>query len=191
MKYEDRKENDKAADYFSILLEEYPNDYSEYHKKAKFFLAVYHFKNGDENVLIDYIKDNHNSQNHLDAYKEMVFYYIDTQQIEKELNLYNEILLKYSNNPKILNMYAWRMAEIEINLEDALAKAQKAIHLMNDDPKRANIIDTEAEIFWKMKQYDNAIRTIDLAIQIDPQNQYYKDQREKFLDSKIAASVDL
>ena len=112
----------------------------------------------------------------------MIFYYVDTQQIEKELNLYKEILSKFSNNPKILNMYAWRMAEIEINLEDALAKAQKAIYLMNDDPKRANIIDTDAEIFWKMKQYDNAIKTIDLAIQLNPQNQYYKDQREKFLD---------
>ena len=77
------------------------------------------------------------------------------------------------------------MAEIETNLEDALIKVRKAVSLTADDPqKQANIIDTEAEVLWKLKRYDKAIETIDKSIFIDPENQYFKDQKSKFLESK-------
>ena len=61
MKYEDRKENDKAAEFYSILIKDYSDSSSEYYIKGKFFLASHEFIVGNENALRDYIADNPNS----------------------------------------------------------------------------------------------------------------------------------
>ena len=59
------------------------------------------------------------------------------------------------------------------------------MELSADDPNsQANIIDTEAEVLWKLKRFDAAIEAIERAIIIDGENQYFKDQKEKFIQSK-------
>ena len=189
MKYEDRKENDKAAEFYSILIKDYPNASSEYYQQGKFFLASHEFINGNENALKDYIAYNPESLFHFDAYRKMVYHYADTEQREKELTAYGEMLSIFPDDPNALNAYAWRMAEIETNLEDALIKAREAVVLTNDEPGRqANIIDTEAEVLWKMNRFDDAIESIERAISIEPENQYFRDQKEKFIKSKKTAS---
>jgi tetratricopeptide (TPR) repeat protein len=81
------------------------------------------------------------------------------------------------------------MAELEINLEDALIKVKRAVILSTANPSsQANIIDTEAEVLWKLKRFDEAIESIEKAIAIDGENQYFKDQKEKFIQSKKEAS---
>ena len=188
LKYEDRKENDKAAKFYSILINDYPDPSSEYYKQGKFFLASYEFINGNDNALKNYVIDSPDSTFHFDAYRKMVFYYADTEQRKKELAAYRDMLLLFPDDPSALNSYAWRMAEIETNLEDALEKVQKAVVITADDPNsQANIIDTEAEVLWKMNRFDDAIKAIQKAITIEPENQYFKDQKEKFLDSKKTA----
>ena len=184
MKYEDRKEDEKAAEYYSMLIKEYSEEESDYHVKGRFFLASHAFNNGDELALKKYIENNLNSKFQLMAYRKMIFHYVDSNQLEKELSVQRERIEKFPDDSNVLNSYAWRMAELEINLEDALVKVQKAIVLTINDPKQANIIDTEAEIFWKLKRFDEAIKSIDRAISMEPDNQYFKDQKEKFLESK-------
>jgi len=189
MKYEDRKENDKAAEFYSILIKDYSDSSSEYYIKGKFFLASHEFIIGNGNALRNYIADNPDSPFHFDAYRKMVYHYADTEQREKELFAYSEMLSIIPDNPDALNSYAWRMAEIETNLESALEKVRKAVVLTADDPQQqANIIDTEAEVLWKLKRYDEAIETIERAILIEPENQYFKDQKEKFIATKKTAS---
>ena len=69
-------------------------------------------------------------------------------------------------------------------MKDALEKVKWAVELTADTPPtQANIIDTEAEILWKLKRYDEAIEAIDRAINIDPDSDYFREQREKFLKS--------
>ena len=115
----------------------------------------------------------------------MVFHYANTEQKDKELKTYKEMLSMFPDDPTALNSYAWRMAEIEMNLEEALIKVKKAVQLSAGDPnQQSNIIDTEAEVLWKMKRFDEAIEAIEKAIIIKPENQYFKDQKEKFLLSK-------
>ena len=81
------------------------------------------------------------------------------------------------------------MAEIETNLEDALEKVRKAVVITANNPNsQANIIDTEAEVLWKMNRFDDAIKAIQKAITIEPENQYFKDQKEKFIETKKTAS---
>jgi len=189
IKYEDRKENDKAVEFYSILIKDYPDPSSEYYKKGKFFLASNEFINGNENALKDYVSNNPNSPFHFDAYRKIVYHYADTEQREKELSAYSEMLSIFPDDPSALNSYAWRMAEIETNLEDALIKVRTAVELTADNPNRqAGIIDTEAEVLWKLKRYDEAIEAIDRSLAIDPESQYYKDQKKKFIESKKTAS---
>jgi len=189
MKYEDRKENEKAAEFYSILIKDFPDNTSEYFKQGKFFLASQEFINGNEHSLKNYIVDNPDSPFHFDAYRKMVYHYANTEQREKELTTYQEMLSMFPDNPRALNSYAWRMAEIETNLEDALIKARIAIELSaNDVDRQAGIIDTEAEVLWKLKKYDEAIEAIDKAIIIDPENQYFRDQKEKFIESRKTVS---
>ena len=189
MKYEDRKENDKATKFYSILINDYPDPSSEYYKQGKFFLASHEFIGGNENALRNYVMDTPDSPFHFDAYRKMVYYYANTEQREKELSAYSEMLSLFPNDPGALNSYAWRMAEIEANLNDALIKVRKAIIITADDLSRqAGIIDTEAEVLWKMNRYDEAIEAIDRSLAIDPENQYFKDQKKKFIESKKTAS---
>ena len=184
-KYEDRKENNKAAEFYSILINNYPDLSSDLYQNGKFFLAAHEFTKGNEDALRDYVANNPDSPFHFDAYKKMVYHYANTEEREKELAAYGEMLSIFPDEPNALNSYAWRMAEIETNLEDALQKARKAVVLSSDDPDRqAGIIDTEAEVLWKMKRFEDAIDAIERAITIDPDNQYYQDQKEKFLESK-------
>ena len=66
---------------------------------------------------------------------------------------------------------------------------EEAVVLTADDPNRqAGIIDTEAEVLWKMGRFDEAIEAIERALAIDPKSQYYKNQKEKFIESRKAAS---
>jgi len=133
--------------------------------------------------------DSPDSPFHFDAYRKMVYHYANTEEREKELAAYQDMLSALPENPSALNSYAWRMAEIDTNLKDALLKARKAVVLTADDPVRqAGIIDTEAEVLWKMKRFEGAIEAIERAITIDPDNQYYQDQKEKFLESRKAES---
>ena len=151
LKYEDRKENDKAAKFYSILIKDYPDPSSEYYIKGKFFLASHEFKSGNDTALKVYVADNPDSPFHFDAYRKMVYHYADTEQREKELSAYSEMISIFSDVPSALNSYAWRMAENEVNLEHALEIAKQAVELTQDEPGRqANIIDTEAEVLWKM-----------------------------------------
>ena len=189
MKYEDRKENDKAIEFYSILIRDYPNPSSEYYKQGKFFLASHEFISGNENALRFYVSNNPDSPFCFDAYRKMVYHYANSEQREKELSTYSEMLSLFPDDPGALNSYAWRMAEIETNLEDALEKVRKAVVITADDPDRqAGIIDTEAEVLWKMNRFNEAIEAIERSISIDPENQYYKDQKKKFLESKRAES---
>ena len=108
---------------------------------------------------------------------------------EDELKVYAQMVSNFPADAGILNSYAWRMAEIETNLEDALIKAKRAVELSADNPNsQANIIDTEAEVLWKLNRFDEAINTIEKSIMIDGDNQYFKDQKEKFIQSKKEAS---
>jgi len=184
-KYEDRKDNDKAAKFYSMLIENFPNESSKFYNDGKFFLATHEFKNGNEKSLKNYIKKNPESEHIFDAYRKMTHHYANTKEIAKELAIFQEMLIAFPENASALNSYAWRMAEIDTNLEDALIKARKGVALTADNPKKqAGIIDTEAEVLWRLERYDEAIEVIERAISIEPENEYFKDQKEKFIESK-------
>ncbi len=189
MKYENRGDSDNAKEFYTILINEYPDLSSEYNQRGTYFLAEYAFENGNQMALNNYITSSPESPFIEDAYFTMVYHYADKEMREEELKVYTQMLADLPENTGVLNSYAWRMAEIEMNLNDALEKVQRAVVLSADNPNsQANIIDTEAEVLWKLKRFDEAIISIERSIAIDPENQYFRDQKEKFIQSKKEAS---
>ena len=103
---------------------------------------------------------------------------------EDEINTYIKYLYTLRTSYSFLNSYAWRMTELNKNLDDALIKANEALILINNTiPQYPNILDTKAEVLWKLGNVKEAVKIIQEAIDIDPSSEYYKAQREKFLNS--------
>ncbi len=182
-KYEDRNNIAKAEEFYKLLIENYSNDTSQFSMRAHYFIAFSKFINGDSDALNTYIDNNSKSEFVMQALWNQIRHYNDKENLDKLINVYNKAFILFPEDASFLNSYAWRMSELDYNLEDALLKARLAVKL-SDINTKAGIIDTEAEVLWKLERFDDAIEAIDRAINIDPQNQYYQDQKKKFLQSK-------
>ncbi len=95
--------------------------------------------------------------------------------------LYDALLPKRQDNAGFLNDYAWHFAEEGIHLNRALVAAKRAVLLSKNKP---GILDTLAEVYYKMGNRKRALETIEKAIIQKPASKYYKGQKEKFLEMK-------
>jgi len=115
----------------------------------------------------------------------LLFHYKQNKKIDDELYTYKKYMNTLNNSFQFLNSYAWRMTELNQNLDDALDKINVSLSLINQgDQAYPMVLDTKAEILWKLEKTSEAIQVIDQAILMDQENQYYKAQKEKFLNSK-------
>ena len=83
-----------------------------------------------------------------------------------------------------MNSFAWFCSQAKIGFDKALPIAQKAVEVSDRNP---GILDTLAELYYAMGQYDNAIEIGQEALATDPDDQYFKNQVQKFKDAKEAA----
>lgn len=77
----------------------------------------------------------------------------------------------------VYNNLAWEFALRKMYPEKTLEAALKAHGL---DPEDANIMDTVAEAYYAMGDYENAIRYEEEALRREPDNQFFAKQLEKF-----------
>lgn len=111
------------------------------------------------------------------AFEELVRYFKKTENYDSLVMIYKKVLPKKQDDVSFLNSFAWTMAEINKSLDEALEAAKKASTLSNEDPQ---ILDTLAEVYFKMGDLKSALKTIDKAIGKEPNDEYYKKQKEKF-----------
>ena len=95
---------------------------------------------------------------------------------QKAVELYDS---DYKYLPSLLNSFAWRMTQLEKKLDVALEKIDLALEYGED----IKILDTKAEVLWKLKRNDEAVKVIEKCILLDPKKKYYRDQKNKFLGS--------
>lgn len=88
----------------------------------------------------------------------------------------NEYIKDKQDNVYELNSYAWFWALEGKNLKSALAAANKAIELM---PESNFIWDTLAMVHWKLKNYEEAVKAQEKAIELNPNDPEYKERLEK------------
>ena len=183
-KYENKGDIDAAANLYTKLLQ-LGNLSTESFWKAKYIIAVQALSNGETNKLVEYAETYPESPFTKDAYLTLIRHFNVENNIDEEIKLYIFVITQYPSDPSILNMYAWRMSEIDKNLGHALEMASLAVTLTKSEPQtQANILDTKAEVLFKLKRYNEAINIISEALTIDPESMYFKSQKEKFMDAK-------
>ena len=146
--------------------------------------------NSDVTELQNYVINNLDSEYTSQAFRNIITIQRYSKDKEGEgaswLKYLNYIELKELGSAQFYNSFAWRMSELEQNLELALNKIRLGITMvaMDDSSTQAGYKDTKAEILWKMGRTEEAIKVIDECIKLQPDDQYFKDQRDKFLSSK-------
>lgn len=180
-KYLDRNQNQNAKKYYEDVL---LNGDGKQTLEATYRLAYLEYENTNFKPLIKFINEYPNSDFTYSALRSLIRYYKGQNNKIEELKYYEKLILSFPRNPQALNSYAWRMSELGMNLEKALNKVQLAVELTQNDPAvQANILDTEAELLWKLKKVEEAVIVINKAMRIDPENEYYQEQKNKFLES--------
>ncbi len=180
-KYEDKGDLENAVILYKELLKS--GDISrDSFLKAKYMIAVQSLTKGDESVLLNYLNLYPESPFIKDAFQTLIRHYASTENIDKEIKMQIQLITLFPNDASVLNGYAWRMSEIEKNLGHALEMASLAISLSDDPNTKANILDTKAEVLFKLKRYSEAIEVITEAIEINPESSYFKDQKQKFIE---------
>jgi uncharacterized Ntn-hydrolase superfamily protein len=78
-----------------------------------------------------------------------------------------------------LNALAWYCATSDMYLEESLQAAERASEL---EPENSGILDTLAEVLFRLGRNKEAIEVIDRALAIDPEDEYLQAQKKKFQD---------
>jgi len=185
-KYEDKKDLKSAVEVWESVAEAGLGDkvFVEYK-----LTELYGFINNDVLDLEYYIADNLNSEYAPYAFRSVISILRKKKEVESEADAWRRYInlmeLKKTYTPSLYNSFAWRMAELDINLDKALEKIRRALQMQtnNDSAAIAGYKDTEAEILWKMGNIDEAVKVIDECIALQPDDKYMKDQKEKFLQS--------
>ena len=88
-----------------------------------------------------------------------------------------EVLRRGDRDAGLLNGLAWSCAEHDLHLPDALKAAERAAAL---EPKSGDILDTLAEVHFRMGDVARALEVERRAAALDPKNPYLKGQIERF-----------
>lgn len=96
---------------------------------------------------------------------------------DARLDVFHKVLAAHPSNPDVLSEYAWYCAADGIELDKALAAAQKAADLKTDDAETLSVL---AEVSYKAGKRDEALKAIDRAIQLNGEESFYMEQKDKF-----------
>ena len=182
-KYSERG-NDSLATFLHNQILQSKNLPINIFYKSKFYLSLQALKKNDLSMLESYVNQYPDSPQLKDAINQLLGFYKINNAVDKELECFQKYINQLSNDPWFLNQFSWRMTELNQNLDFALEKINIALSIIGQNEKGiANIIDTKAEILWKMGKTSEAIEIINEAILYDPTNTYYQEQKNKFIQS--------
>ena len=185
LKYVDMGLDSFAVDLYNKVLKSKNLSSLMFHE-AKYYLSAYHLENKQSLPLEQYISTYYDSPFLKDAVNQLLDFLMLENLVDKEMKYFEKYIDIFSDDPWFLNKFSWRMTELEKKLEIALIKINAALIIVDNNTQGiANIIDTKAEVLWKLGRIDEAILAIDEAINLDPASQYYQNQKEKFLNSVI------
>ena len=86
--------------------------------------------------------------------------YESLNDYQKSDDLYNKALQLEPENALILNNYGYSLSERGVRLDEAIKMAQKALEI---DPTNGAYLDTMGWIYYKLGQYEEALRFIEEA----------------------------
>jgi len=158
------------------------------HSMAGLKMALFHSEESqDPETLVSFISNETNTKILPEAYSALRNFYRKTGEKASEADTYRRYVDFMSGVKKesrgLLNGYAWRMTQLDMNLENALERIDQAIDMFTDEdgPRdRAQIMDTKGEVLWKLGRIDDAVAVMDACIVLQPEDEYYQEQKAKF-----------
>ena len=152
-------------------------------------MALYQAReNNDPAPLIAFVEQETNTDVLPKALEALKDFYKRTKNKVAEADIYRRYVDLMSGMHKestsLLNGYAWRMTQLELNMENALERINQGIALLAADEsprEKAQIMDTKAEVLWKLGRIDEAVTVMDECITLQPEDKYYQEQKTKFL----------
>lgn len=180
-KYTDRGESESAKEYYSQVVDKSKNE--EQITLASYELASIDLNKDKSEALENFAKEFGTTELGVRASMKLASYFEKQKDLKKTYEIYSEAAKVNPENPRVLNAFAWFSAENEMKLENALEAAKKAVEISENSPQ---IIDTLAEVYFRMGKNKEAIETIQVAINADPEESYYKEQLEKFQKAQTA-----
>ena len=118
-----------------------------------------------------------NTKHHDEALQMEARVYYSLDQKAKCLEVYQVYLDRHPDDPGAMNGFAWFCAKRGFGFDRALPVALKAADLSDRDP---GVLDTLAELYFAMGDYDHAIEFGKEALDKEPDDKYFKDQLEKY-----------
>jgi len=144
-------------------------------------------ESGNPDPLIEFAEKTSDNEKQQMAYQESLFL---LRRMKKQPKRESYIFLQYigsiqSPTAGLLNNFAWRMTELEMNLDTALVKIDIALGMENKPKQTYMYLDTKAEVLWKLNRIEEALSVIEKCVKGEPDNKYYQEQKEKFLKSRV------
>ena len=128
-----------------------------------------------EGAIDSYVKlvEVHPTESH--AWLRLGVLRISVNQPSKAIESFKKVIEIDSESADAYNNLAWLYADLQINLDQAVGLAKKAVELA---PTSSNF-DTLAYVYYQHKEYPQAEEAIKRAIKISPDNQKYNEMLEK------------
>ena len=98
-------------------------------------------------------------------------------EVSWALDIMERTLSSEMPDPQVLNYYAWTLAERDLRLDRAEELARQALDLAPGDH---NIMDTLAEVLFRLGNPAEALEWERRALELSPENAYYLEQIARF-----------
>jgi len=112
--------------------------------------------------------------------------YDSTGEWDESDKLYIDLISSDSTDAQAYNNYAYSLVERNKNMDFALELAQNAIRL---EPKSAAYLDTIGWIYFKMDEYDEALRYIRESLSIDGSNSTIQGHLNEIIKNKTEINI--
>jgi len=207
----DQNENKKARIYNEKIIDNFPEDprgfinnaiisMSDKEPETAVSILSPHAEKFSMNFMFNYllgtayyqIKDYDNSKDFLlkalsiypqsrNTKHNLALIYDSSGEWAESDKLYMELISSDSTDAQAYNNYAYSLVERNINIQFALELAKNAIRIA---PKSAAYLDTIGWIYYKLKQYDEALGYIKESLVLDSENITIKEHFDEIVKQK-------
>ena len=179
-KYLLKGQKDKALEYYAKLIEKDRQNRYNIPDYPYYLLSIKKLSDSKTETATKFVlKYPESKYLHL-VYLALADYYIRGEDYKKARATYEDYLKKFPNDPAALNNFAYLSALLGTDLPKAMTSVERAIILSKDNYSKASYLDTKSEILFKLKKYNEAVETEELALEI--LGNEYKDMKNNLTE---------
>ena len=165
--YYEKNKFDMALQTFKTGADKFPDDF-----RTNFLTGNTYYRLGKQSDALPYLEKAYKiTPSDLNTISTLGIIYDDLLMDAECDKLYAEALALYPDNILLLNNYAYHLAERGIKLKEALEMSKKTIL---QEQGNASYLDTYGWVFYRMKDYKNALYYINKAVSVQPNGTLYE-----------------